>query len=141
MAHPIRSGNRQAIRWKGTSASTAEILDWMCQPLPTFGAPITVKTRFGHLPLRAGDWVVREGSDQFTVVPAIGKVTSPEEVWPACACRECQHTPLSQFSTARRLAMRMPVCSTCGNKRCPKATRHTNICTHSNEPGQHGSVY
>lgn len=35
----------------------------------------------------------------------------------------------------------MIVCSTCGNKRCPKATDHRLTCTHSNEAGQEGSVY
>jgi hypothetical protein len=33
------------------------------------------------------------------------------------------------------------VCPECGNKRCPKASDHHNACTHSNEPGQPGSVY
>jgi DNA-directed RNA polymerase subunit RPC12/RpoP len=37
--------------------------------------------------------------------------------------------------------MRMIVCSTCGNKRCPKATNHELTCTGSNEPGQKGSRY
>lgn len=35
----------------------------------------------------------------------------------------------------------MIVCPECGNKRCPKASHHANACTHSNEPGQPGSVY
>jgi hypothetical protein len=33
------------------------------------------------------------------------------------------------------------VCGTCGNKRCPRATWHENLCTGSNEPGQPGSAY
>ena len=36
---------------------------------------------------------------------------------------------------------RMTLCSTCGNKRCPRATDHDNACTGSNEPGQPGSNY
>jgi len=35
----------------------------------------------------------------------------------------------------------MMVCSTCGNKRCPKAADHNLACTGSNEPGQEGSAY
>jgi hypothetical protein len=35
----------------------------------------------------------------------------------------------------------MFLCPTCGNKRCPKATDHRNVCTGSNEPGQAGSRY
>ena len=37
--------------------------------------------------------------------------------------------------------MRMILCETCGNKRCPKANDHRNECTGSNEPGQPGSAY
>lgn len=35
----------------------------------------------------------------------------------------------------------MIVCQECGNKRCPKATDHREICSGSNEPGQLGSSY
>ena len=38
-------------------------------------------------------------------------------------------------------SMRMALCPTCGNKRCPKANDHRNECTGSNEPGQPGSAY
>lgn len=31
--------------------------------------------------------------------------------------------------------------SKCGNKRCPCAAHHDNVCTGSNEPGQPGSLY
>jgi hypothetical protein len=36
---------------------------------------------------------------------------------------------------------RMYLCETCGNKRCPHATDHRLTCTHSNAPGQKGSMY
>jgi hypothetical protein len=39
------------------------------------------------------------------------------------------------------LRVRMFLCPTCGNKRCPKATDHRLKCTGSNEPGQPGSIY
>lgn len=37
--------------------------------------------------------------------------------------------------------MRMILCPTCGNKRCPHATDHNLDCTNSNDAGQKGSVY
>lgn len=37
--------------------------------------------------------------------------------------------------------LRMILCPTCGNKRCPKASDHDLACTGSNEAGQPGSVY
>lgn len=51
---------------------------------------------------------------------------------PDCWCEACK--PLS-------VSMRMIVCPTCGNKRCPHATDHRNECTNSNDPGQPGSSY
>ena len=39
------------------------------------------------------------------------------------------------------MRVRMFLCPTCGNKRCPKATDHRLECTNSNEPGQVGSDY
>ena len=47
-----------------------------------------------------------------------------------CGCRQCNPG-----------AWWMVVCDTCGNKRCPHATDHENACTHSNAPGQAGSIY
>jgi hypothetical protein len=35
----------------------------------------------------------------------------------------------------------MVLCPDCGNKRCPKATRHDQSCTGSNDTGQEGSRY
>lgn len=42
---------------------------------------------------------------------------------------------------AASLTRRMIVCPDCGNKRCPRATHHSQRCTASNEPGQRGSLY
>jgi hypothetical protein len=50
-----------------------------------------------------------------------------------CYCAQC--TPQNVFN------MRMILCETCGNKRCPHATDHRNACTDSNDPGQPGSAY
>jgi hypothetical protein len=52
----------------------------------------------------------------------------------ACGCHRC-------IQDRGHVSMHMVVCSTCGNKRCPKAADHTLTCTRSNEPGQPGSVY
>jgi hypothetical protein len=52
---------------------------------------------------------------------------------PACGCEACQPNT--------SLGMRMILCATCGNKRCPHATDHRHACTNSNEPGQPGSSY
>lgn len=51
----------------------------------------------------------------------------------ACWCETCRPITL--------LDMRMVLCPTCGNKRCPHATDHRNACTGSNEPGQKGSSW
>lgn len=52
---------------------------------------------------------------------------------PRCWCETCRPITMDD--------MRMVVCPTCGNKRCPRATDHRNACTGSNEPGQNGSSY
>lgn len=49
-----------------------------------------------------------------------------------CSCATCR---------PHSVEMRMILCSTCGNKRCPHATDHRNACTGSNDPGQPGSSY
>lgn len=51
---------------------------------------------------------------------------------PIC-CRFCEG------DRENSLYRRFVTCGTCGNKRCPKATHHDNVCTNSNEPGQEGS--
>jgi hypothetical protein len=50
-----------------------------------------------------------------------------------CHCEMCRPITLTD--------MRMVLCTTCGNKRCPHAADHRNACTNSNEPGQPGSNY
>jgi len=52
---------------------------------------------------------------------------------PKCYCYNC-------LDNKTRMT-RMILCPECGNKRCPRATDHTNACTNSNEPGQEGSRY
>jgi hypothetical protein len=54
-----------------------------------------------------------------------------------CDCRGCRNRKTGDW-----LMFQRPLsCAECGNKRCPKATRHQLKCTRSNDPGQLGSVY
>lgn len=53
-----------------------------------------------------------------------------------CWCHTCNPIDWTKPETVF-----MRLCPECGNKRCPKATDHNNACTHSNDPGQIGSVY
>lgn len=64
--------------------------------------------------------------------------TAPQPVArePQCWCLTCR--PM-RFEDP--YSIRMALCPTCGNKRCPKANDHRNTCTGSNEPGQPGSAY
>lgn len=52
---------------------------------------------------------------------------------PGCSCYICDGSPA--------IRSRMYLCTICGNKRCPHATDHREICTGSNAPGQPGSYY
>ncbi|MGV4167874.1 hypothetical protein [Citrobacter freundii] len=52
---------------------------------------------------------------------------------PTCWCRTCRPVTMTD--------MRFVVCPECGNKRCPHANDHRNVCSGSNEPGQEGSAY
>jgi hypothetical protein len=55
-----------------------------------------------------------------------------------CSCRACS---MERRSFNPLAPMYFIVCRVCGNKRCPKATDHTLVCTGSNEVGQEGSDY
>ena len=52
-----------------------------------------------------------------------------------CWCYVCNQEDIAY------LASRMIVCPECGNKRCPHASDHRELCSHSNESGQLGSRY
>lgn len=56
-----------------------------------------------------------------------------------CACYDCL-VARGDADAILRL-QRMILCGLCGNKRCPHATNHNNVCTRSNAPGQTGSRY
>ena len=60
-----------------------------------------------------------------------------------CPCITCEGELAETFGrlTGDLYFSGFIVCPNCGNKRCPKATLHSNECSGSNEPGQTGSVY
>ena len=57
----------------------------------------------------------------------------------ACWCHKCNKNEL--VNGVPFAMTRMILCPDCGNKRCPKASDHTLLCTNSNKPNQTGSVY
>lgn len=67
-----------------------------------------------------------------------------------CRCFRCtkelveREPPTPEQLLFGRIDVRMAtmfLCATCGNKRCPHAADHRLACTHSNAPGQKGSLY
>ena len=69
-------------------------------------------------------------------------LTEVEKLYNPIGCSNC-YTCLDrpELVFANPTLTQMILCSTCGNKRCPKATNHINNCTKSNEPGQQGSIF
>ncbi|MGL4648195.1 MAG: hypothetical protein ACRC1H_02205 [Caldilineaceae bacterium] len=79
------------------------------------------------------EWrAMRAEIDSLKAQPAQA-VPRPFDQEPECWCHRCRDV--------LRLASRMIVCPTCGNKRCPHASDHALPCTGSNAPGQPGSVF
>lgn len=69
--------------------------------------------------------------------------TEPPYCCHACADEMTANLRKMKIEPPNRIfsSVAMILCSECGNKRCPKASNHTLECTHSNEPGQPGSIY
>ena len=60
----------------------------------------------------------------------------------SCPCYRCALDRNERDESGWPITMiRMFLCETCGNKRCPHATDHRLECRGSNEPGQKGSLY
>jgi hypothetical protein len=57
------------------------------------------------------------------------------------SCYNCLSDTYENGNSYPKSAYTFTVCTSCGNKRCPKATDHTLECTNSNEPNQKGSRY
>ncbi|MBZ5795939.1 hypothetical protein K8353_38060 [Burkholderia contaminans] len=70
---------------------------------------------------------------QFSLANELRALLAAHPGQPNCWCETCRPITLTD--------MRMVLCPTCGNKRCPHATNHRNACTGSNEPGQPGSSW
>lgn len=84
----------------------------------------------------------RRGSYSDTLMTALGArrnfgdrlfVRDIRAYVPGCNCQSCRPITMED--------MRMVLCATCGNKRCPHANDHRLPCTKSNLPGQLGSAY
>lgn len=60
-----------------------------------------------------------------------------------CFCYRCASEDTVGMSVVQAMQHmgRLFLCSTCGNKRCPRATDHRLPCSGSNDPGQPGSNY
>jgi hypothetical protein len=58
-----------------------------------------------------------------------------------CQCIKCMSSKVNNVTEPFYPHITMSTCVDCGNKRCPKATNHSNICTNSNKPNQKGSAY
>ena len=101
---------------------------------------IDIPTLEGTMRANLGDWVIKGIQGEF--YPCRDDIfrASYEADRPQCGCYECWETWANTFTPPRFLD-RMLVCPECGNKRCPKATWHGELCTHSNKPGQEGSRY
>jgi hypothetical protein len=59
----------------------------------------------------------------------------------ACECHRCIKEKDLCVNSIPLGSIKMILCPTCGNKRCPHASDHRLACTGSNESGQPGSVY
>ena len=68
------------------------------------------------------------------------RIESPAPVAP-CMCIRCLRERRDYTGGFATESSVMIVCPTCGNKRCPHATDHRNVCSASNAPGQCGSVF
>jgi len=67
-------------------------------------------------------------------------VTTSESGLLPCACGTCDEQRRSALPFPLSLMGTLIVCSTCGNKRCPKATHHDRTCSGSNALGQEGQA-
>jgi hypothetical protein len=100
----------------------AAFMAWVESNLP-HGAQINVREAMARD--ESLSWRIWQARAMIAAAPAVPAVP--------CWCETCRPITLAD--------MRMVLCPTCGNKRCPHATDHRNACTNSNEPGQVGSSY
>lgn len=84
------------------------------------------------------DGIPRPGWDQLS---PLKQSTWEKNALNRCGCFNCLYDQIDEVTGLRLTLMRMVVCPTCGNKRCPHATDHRFTCTGSNDPAQPGSRY
>ena len=75
-------------------------------------------------------------ADTFAAVAAEAYRLLSSRPKPCGQCHNCRPVSLADMDS-----IRMVLCPTCGNKRCPQANSCANACTGSNDPGQPGSAY
>lgn len=89
-----------------------------------------VDTEFPHLKWVQKDWNLLDEKEP--PVQPIENESSLSDFAEVCCWTHATDT--------RRMSFYI-LCTSCGNKRCPKATLCSNLCSSSNEPGQEGSRY
>ena len=99
------------------------------QAIDLIGEPDTERLRTVRRVLR-GAVIVAEDAGEAATAP------QPVVREPQCWCLTCRPMRVDDPES-----IRMALCPTCGNKRCPKANNHRNQCSNSNEPWQKGSAY
>lgn len=81
-------------------------------------------------------------ADSGTWVAAVELIEDEAEQPRSCECWAClKLLPKIEGELFDSRFCRMVLCAKCGNKRCPHANDHRNVCTNSNAPGQKGSAY
>lgn len=90
-----------------------------------------------HRAKAVGDGLITWLNEHYTIT-AIPDDTN------GCGCWTCVNKraeKIDDFTQRLVYRSRMIVCPDCGNKRCPRATWHENVCSGSNDPEQPGSRY
>ena len=86
------------------------------------------------------EWVIADKRERYRLLvrATLAKWGTPQPVVrePQCWCLTCRPMRVDDPES-----IRMALCPTCGNKRCPKANNHRNQCSNSNEPAQKSSAY
>lgn len=73
-----------------------------------------------------------------SIFPGVALDPDARLAFGGCGCWTCIAKNREETGS---LFMPFVVCPECGNKRCPRATHHDNVCTGSNETGQTGSRF
>lgn len=136
----------ESLHWCGCDSCRLEI-QWRAQNEPPLKAEFKAYLA-AQYPETAGLWAEAAQPDDTQPGIAAGDEPSPQPAdtkveAAACGCNRCVQEAVDADGGNPMDArlIRMFLCETCGNKRCPHAADHRNTCTNSNEPGQPGSSY